>query len=269
MINKRFWIIFVSLVLLSSVFVMAEKSNFLNSVKDVPSSGHAPFTIPKNAVQISPDEFSLGEAIDSSGRIVQGYLYVHEGNKIKPVKINSQQSAGDRCYLPMADGARWKKTENYAVGNGLDNNMIKTSMNTWDSKVSFHIFGNQNTTQIVDGADLSSPDGKNEVMLENLGSTNTIAYAVVWGVFYGPIKQREIVEWDIVFNSNFPFGDATVNPNVMDYQNIATHELGHALGLSHPSNACTEETMYAYASYGETKKRTLNNGDIAGVRKLY
>lgn len=51
--------------------------------------------------------------------------------------------------------------------------------------------------------------------------------------------------------------------------NIATHELGHAMGLGHPSDACTEETMFAYANYAETKKRDLNAGDMAGIKKLY
>ena len=55
----------------------------------------------------------------------------------------------------------------------------------------------------------------------------------------------------------------------MDFENIATHELGHAVGLGDLYNDCTEETMYGYASYGETKKRTLEAGDITGIKKLY
>ena len=51
--------------------------------------------------------------------------------------------------------------------------------------------------------------------------------------------------------------------------NIKTHEAGHAAGLGHPDNTCTEETMYAFASIGETKKRTVNSGDIAGIKDLY
>jgi hypothetical protein len=35
------------------------------------------------------------------------------------------------------------------------------------------------------------------------------------------------------------------------------------------SDACSEATMYAYASLGETKKRTLDNGDIAGIEAIY
>ena len=55
----------------------------------------------------------------------------------------------------------------------------------------------------------------------------------------------------------------------MDFENIAQHELGHAFGLGHPSDTCTEETMYRFASNGETKKRDLYDGDIAGIKALY
>jgi hypothetical protein len=46
--------------------------------------------------------------------------------------------------------------------------------------------------------------------------------------------------------------------------------VGAARGLAdlHDSVA-TEETMYDYSMEGESKKRTLNTGDIAGVQELY
>jgi len=31
----------------------------------------------------------------------------------------------------------------------------------------------------------------------------------------------------------------------------------------------SEETMYGYSTYGETKKRTLYIGDKEGIKKLY
>jgi hypothetical protein len=55
----------------------------------------------------------------------------------------------------------------------------------------------------------------------------------------------------------------------MDVLNIVAHETGHALGLGHPAYRCTEETMYAYATEGETKKQTLEAGDITGITTLY
>ena len=55
----------------------------------------------------------------------------------------------------------------------------------------------------------------------------------------------------------------------IDFYNIATHELGHSVGMTDLYNFCTEETMYGYATEGETKKRDLNAGDIAGINALY
>lgn len=64
----------------------------------------------------------------------------------------------------------------------------------------------------------------------------------------------------------FPIRDG--NSNSMDFDNIATHEVGHAVGMEHPNSTCTLETMYAYASNGETIKRDLHDRNIAGVNGL-
>jgi hypothetical protein len=60
------------------------------------------------------------------------------------------------------------------------------------------------------------------------------------------------------------------DPSAMDFEAIATHELGHAVGLDDLYEAaCSEESMYGYAQNGETKKRTLEAGDKFGVKELY
>lgn len=107
-------------------------------------------------------------------------------------------------------------------------------------------------------------------MFGNIDSSGAIAVTIVWGYFSGPPRFRELIEWDVVFdNVDYTFGDATLDSSVMDFLNIATHEFGHAAGMGHPESTCTEETMYAYSDFGETKKRDLNAGDIAGVVALY
>jgi hypothetical protein len=56
----------------------------------------------------------------------------------------------------------------------------------------------------------------------------------------------------------------------MDLQNIATHELGHGVGLGDLDDSDnSEKTMYGYSTWGETKKRTLDLGDITGIKVLY
>jgi hypothetical protein len=251
--------------------------------------------IPAHAVQVADNVFSLGVAQDVDGRTVEGFLIIDKvkskrgqakpgtvcGNGICEASENSKKCAADcvggsdpapesTCFATFAKGAKWKETEPYITGAGIDAADTEASLESWDSEVSFEIFGARDIGGIADGVDENSPDGKNEVVFENLGPTNTIAETIVWGIFSGNPKNRELVEWDARFNSDYSFGNADIsNSTVMDYINIATHEFGHALGLTHPDGTCTEETMYAFADFNETKKRTLETGDIAGVNNLY
>ena len=50
-------------------------------------------------------------------------------------------------------------------------------------------------------------------------------------------------------------------------EDIAVHEFGHALGLSHSTN--TDATMYPSYSYCSTANRTLASDDINGAKALY
>lgn len=55
--------------------------------------------------------------------------------------------------------------------------------------------------------------------------------------------------------------------NQFDIQNIAAHEIGHAINLGHVSDKL--QSMYPTSFAGETLKRTLGNGDKLGVSNLY
>jgi predicted Zn-dependent protease len=55
--------------------------------------------------------------------------------------------------------------------------------------------------------------------------------------------------------------------SLFDIQNIATHEIGHAINLGHVSDKL--QSMYPSSLAGETVKRTLGNGDIRGISNLY
>ena len=234
----------------------------------------------------------LGKAFDTDGREVEGLAIIHfkkgfgkGGNN--PNKGGGKNGGSD-CFAFTAKGARWKTTESYVVdpsnGAGLNHAAVvaltSTGLNTWDTEVAFNIFGtgtsgtgvNSPVTRDLDspygGADGIAPDGQNEVMFGNLGS-NTIGVTVVWGRFGGPPFGRELREWDTVFNDDDFDWSTSGEAGKMDYENIAAHEFGHSAGMGHPDGSCTEETMYSFASNGETKKRGLNPGDIAGINELY
>ena len=55
-----------------------------------------------------------------------------------------------------------------------------------------------------------------------------------------------------------------------DIQNIATHEAGHVVGLGDVyDDAYKDLSMYGYGAPKETKKSTLETGDVLGAQQLY
>lgn len=254
------------------------------------ASDKAKFKIPAHAVKIAEGVYSLGKAKDVDGKAVEGIMFIHPKNEpAKPDKSDKpgkggggkKGGGGPDCWAFIAKSTKWDNTERYvldtnnedglAVGpTGFVANTISASLVTWDGEVDFTIFGPRDTDETVDGVDTASPDGKNEVLFGDIDEPNVIASTIIWRTI-GPPQSRHFVEWDMIFDQtkSFTWGNADGDNTLMDLENIATHEAGHAAGMAHPDNSCTEETMYAFAALGETKKRILNSGDIAGIQELY
>jgi len=73
-----------------------------------------------------------------------------------------------------------------------------------------------------------------------------------------------IVESDITFNASYTW---TTNGNPYDTQSVATHELGHTLGIHHTEVGTTPRpTMYA--SYFGTGARSLESDDVSALQGL-
>lgn len=65
-----------------------------------------------------------------------------------------------------------------------------------------------------------------------------------------------------------PTGCTAVPTDTADLENTLTHELGHYFGIAHTPHD-REATMFAEASPGEAKKRTLQPDDIEAVCTIY
>ncbi len=118
-------------------------------------------------------------------------------------------------------------------------------------------------------------NGNGQSVDEWLRSTSEYAItSVTW------IKSNgRIVDTDIEINNvNTAYDHCDVSSEdiytcesgTADLQSILTHEMGHVLGLDHPTDSSNREsTMWASAGLNEVKKRSLEQDDTDGICFLY
>ena len=178
------------------------------------------------------------------------------------------------CYKFLTGSkVKWPSTVSYVINpvnprQILDETFVtsavSTSAESWDNVTSKELM---NDTYAIDyTATYGAQDYENVITFGNYPTEGVIAVTTVW---YNP-ATKAIVEFDVMFDTDWTWGDATSDVTKMDLQNIATHELGHGVGLADVyETACNAVTMYGYSDYGETQKRTLEIPDVTGLRTLY
>jgi len=140
---------------------------------------------------------------------------------------------------------------------------VNAAAEAWDAVTATELFNYGGTTD----KNWYEEDGQNTVSWVKFLPRDNIAVAVMW---YDSATMI-IYEVDIVFNTFHNWGiDPKKRDRAFDIQNIATHEFGHPTGLNDLyDDKYSELTMYGYSRTGETKKRSLEEGDIAGAVELY
>lgn len=229
---------------------------------------------------------ALGAATDpQSGNLVEGFAIVrYRDTDAKPDGGGAGNGHGgggkptSSCYGFLASGAKWKAVEPWVMNpaniDALDAAFAFSNMAgnvaKWESAAGADVLGAGSSTSDLLAADTTAPDGVNEVYFGAIADPGVIGVTIVWGIFGGPPRNRELVEWDQVYDDvDFDWA-SDGSASAMDFENIATHELGHTFGLADLyTGECAEETMYGYAAEGETNKRDLATGDIAGISSLY
>ena len=184
-------------------------------------------------------------------------------------------NGGTTCYAFLKYRQtllKWDPTPvSYVInpsGAGFDpalvESAISTAAETWDNATSEELFNDVYTANNT--AVWGYEDGQNVLTWGDYPQAGVIAVTRYWI----DTTTKTIAEFDIMFDTDFTWGDATINPLVMDVQNIATHELGHGIGLSDVYKVpCGAVTMYGYSNNGDIEKRTLAPPDITGLQTLY
>jgi len=276
----------IAVLILSAIAVAAD----LGGTNLTANPGKATLMLP--TVSANTAVIPLGRAFDKkSKKNVDGFAIIHRKKNPShkpnhnPGGRGGKDKGGSKCFAFIAKGAKWKGAPEPWVMN--PNNSVgvspayafanmKDDIAKWEDAAtgavngsSLDIVGNGTSVSTTLVADTVQPDGANEVYFGFINDSNTIAVTIVWGIFSGPPGGRQLVEWDQVYNTSYPWSE-TGEAGKMDFENIATHELGHTFGLGDLYTAdCTEETMYGFSGFGEVKKSTLEGGDIKGISSLY
>jgi hypothetical protein len=257
------------------------------------NKGHH-FSLPADAQDLGNGVYKL-----KGKNGIEGYSIFHYANASKPKTSGKPAPIPNlTCYGFIAAGVKWKNVEDYrvdAAGSGgtsgvdLDQATVQAivaaNIGKWETAASYNILGNDITSGPIGAVDLSVSDGNNDVVFGAIdGPGNTIAVTNVWGYFSGNPQTKRLIEWDQIFDNgdNFVWG-TDGSATKMDFENISTHELGHATGLGDIYTAgCEQVTMFGYASVGDFSKSSLQAdyttttapithiiGDITGINVMY
>jgi MYXO-CTERM domain-containing protein len=122
-----------------------------------------------------------------------------------------------------------------------------------------------------------APNGRSEISYGRItvpGHEHDLALTIT----FSDQSTGEIVEADMIFNSEHPFGllqndsgedgDATNCHHKYDLQAVATHEAGHFFGLGEDYDE-RRATMFYTTARCELHKRVLANSDVSTMTELY
>lgn len=224
------------------------------------------------AVSAKPDKPGRPEKLDQ-------VIFVHPvapdnpGRPDNPGKPPKEEEPKDNTYYELwggylAETASYYVNPDVSLVTGGDPAVaVNVAVEAWDAATADELFSYAGETEKRWYAE----DGQNTVSWVKFTPRNYIAIAVMW---YEP-DTMIIWEFDIVFNTFHKWGIDPVKEDedtlkAFDIQNIATHEFGHPVGLDDLYDEIYSElTMYGYSSKGETKKCSLEEGDIAGTQFRY
>jgi hypothetical protein len=207
---------------------------------------------------------------------LKNLTFIHYVKPDKPGKPPKEEPEPEGSYKLL--GLYISGTVTYHVNVGVPAEVtteIFKSFEEWDKVTNMELFNNSYGYTNTSGL---KHDGQNTISWVRIAPPKIIALTSLWYWDDGnPATLDPIDEFDITFNTFLQWG---IDPDgeestyflesAFDVRNIATHEVGHVVGLADLyEDKNSDLTMYGYGSTGETIKISLATGDIDGASDIY
>lgn len=258
---KKIEIFTIVLVFLFNILILpvSAENNKINDLESVPQ---------KDGV------YKLPNHPDMKVRVFVHYPKMF--GKGKPAPTPSP-SCSDSTSESVVGSAGWYLPQNWtytlntgsvpsSVGGKNLESIARNSFQAWVNAINNQIY----VSQLGTSSDIK-PNSDDGINLIAWGTTPSNALAVTYTMYWtsGP-NTGKVAGVDTIMNRKVHWSWNECNNNSYDVQDVLTHEIGHWMGMTDEySNGYSENTMFGYASTAETKKNTLTNGDILGVRSIY
>jgi hypothetical protein len=151
-----------------------------------------------------------------------------------------------------------------------DDAAIRLAFETWGSiETSSLRFSEVTLPSIRNGPKRHENDGVNLVFFDEDNSSSFFdagsGIIAITPVFFD--GSGNLIDADIVFNGRDHHFSTDLSPGTYDIQNIATHEIGHFVGLDH--TGIYGASLIPFAFQQETRLRSLSSDERAAVESLY
>ncbi|HOT07645.1 MAG TPA: hypothetical protein PLI05_02570 [Methanotrichaceae archaeon] len=175
----------------------------------------------------------------------------------------------------------WVRQDSALTGEGLTAaaavGSVSAAAETWDGAVA----GQSLFNDVVSASTSVNADryDRNNVHAWKYVASSALGYSRTWYTTASPMtvagrRYNRALESDVVYNTRWGWttdkSRASVSRKIYDVQTVATHELGHTLGLGDTYlNSIYKWDLSQIMGFYDAPQRELGVGDKTGIRTIY